>query len=499
MRFTEIQALFLALAVLAAFFLFLAFFTRKRGFQSIPDFFLAGRRVPPYLVVSLLLSGSFSLNGMLYQIYLGYKIGFWSLLTQAAWASSFFLLAPFSKTVANSGGLHSFLGSTYSPATRQLAAACSIIGLSFQIGWEYNVAKSAISGLTDPPLPSVVVGLAVMLILGVTTFYTLLGGLRSNVWTDLFQNALKGACFIVLAVLAISATARIVTTSDFWTAAKTPFSAAVAELTLVGFLTNLAFSLAWQFVDMTTWQSVAATDSNANPTAARKILYWSVPTVFIAPGVIGTIIGISLTGQTLDSNSVLPALLGTVGTSSLIVFILTIAIAATAMSFVDGMLLGVGFTLITDLLFRKQVDRYRLLDQPSPSEAADPSYRQRVATIVGWTRIALIAAAIGGTYVLSALGDLLHLDLFGLVYIVIVSQLALLGPVLIGLLRREAKPWSGPAAIVVGLVVGHGLAVLGGFLENEGLTSGSSVFALLASLSIAFLGSRTRTASAKAR
>lgn len=56
------QPILLALMALALVFGGLGIITRKKGFQSIPEFFLASRSVRPSLVTSLLVSGSFSLS-----------------------------------------------------------------------------------------------------------------------------------------------------------------------------------------------------------------------------------------------------------------------------------------------------------------------------------------------------------------------------------------------------------------------------------------------------
>jgi len=42
---------------------------------TVYDFLLSEQKISPGLVSNLLLSTSFSLNGMLYQIWLGYQIG----------------------------------------------------------------------------------------------------------------------------------------------------------------------------------------------------------------------------------------------------------------------------------------------------------------------------------------------------------------------------------------------------------------------------------------
>jgi hypothetical protein len=485
------QPILLALGAVTIIFGGLGLFTRKRGFQSIAEFFLASRSVSPSLVTSLLVSGSFSLNGMLYQIYLGYKIGAWALITQLAWAASFFLLARHTDQLVSSAGLHNFLGTIFSPLTRKLAALCSIIGLGLQIGWEYGVAKSAFAGLGTPALPTITVELFVFTVFSIGTFYTLVGGMRSNSWTDLFENLLKGACFVVLGFLLFGVAGSSLVSQQLSQAVFPPFSQAVAELTIAGFITNIGFSLAWQFVDMSTWQTAVSTKTDNGSANTRRSLRWAGVWVFIAPGILGTVIGLGLTSHpNLTSDSVLPALIQTLGGQPIIVFILTIALAATVMSFIDGMMLGIGYTFITDLLFSKLVDRHQLLSLPDEAKANDPEYQRLVTNIMGWTRIALVVTAITATYVVTWFADALHVGLFDQVYLVVIGQLALFGPVLVGLRGRLPYKSIGPPAILVPLAVGYGLAIYGTVQALPDLVNAASMIALALSFAIAYLGSR---------
>ncbi len=481
------QAVFAGLSVLAVVFCGVGIWSfRKKGFQSISDFFLGDRAVRPSLIVSLLVAGSFSLNGMLYQIYLGYKIGLWALVPQAFWALSFFWLSRYTEKIRSSTGLHKLLGEVFSQNTRKLAALCSIIGLGLQIGWEFEVAKSAFSGLTIPPLPALSVEFAVATVLAIATFYTLSGGLRSNSLSDLLENFLKGACFVLLFLLVIGVS-HIFSTPDWGRALLPPVNVAVTELTWVGVPTNILFSIAWQFVDIGTWQAVVATKSETGTDAAARSLrragYW----VFVAPGIIGTAIGIALVGNSLDANSVLPAVIKLVGDAPWMTFTLTLAISATAMSFIGTTLLAIAFTLITDLLYPATVDREKLLLPPSAETRSDPEYQRAVISIVSWTRVALVVVALVGTYVLEEISYAFGLGLFDQVYIVIITQLALFGPVMVALKGRQPYRFSGELSVLVALVFGIGFAVVGVIFHNADLTTGASIIGLGLSLAIALL------------
>jgi Na+/proline symporter len=477
--------------VLGVLFTGLSFVSRKQKRRTVYEFFLASRSLRPSLITSLLVSGSFSLNGMLYQIYLGYKIGIWGLLPQVAWAVSFVLLAKFSSRLAGSNGLHDFLGRVFSPATRKVAALCSIAGLSLQIGWEYSVAKSAFSSLTNPHLNEIATVALVGAVFAICTFYTMVGGLRSNSVTDLLQNLIKGACFACLGVfgyLAIGSSHGY----SVWASAFPSPSAAIVEFTISGLLANLAFSLAWQFVDMTTWQTAIATSRQHGSEGTARALRSASKWVFVAPGVLGTFVGIALAGRAgLDPNTVLPALLAAAGGMALLI-ILTVALVATVMSFVDGMLLGIGFTVVTDLMFGKTVRRFRLLDPPTDDASQQLDYQQAVARVMAGSRMVLVVAAISGTLLLDFVSNLLGLDLFQQLYVITISQLALTGPVIRGLLAREGSSVPGPLIIGASLAAGFGMIAAGFAYQSSDCTNLAPVGTLLVSLGLAWPGSRPR-------
>src|SRR5690349_9685572 len=97
-----------ALLLLTAIFTIGAF--RQRKFidekHLLRGYLLAGNTLKKYRVINLLWSTSFSLNGMLYQVWLGYIVGMWGLLSQAVWAASFFWLAKYADTVRANDSLH---------------------------------------------------------------------------------------------------------------------------------------------------------------------------------------------------------------------------------------------------------------------------------------------------------------------------------------------------------------------------------------------------------
>ena len=84
-----------AVVSLAAGFVGARRYSQQRYDGPLQDFLLASKGLERGSLIQLLLSTSFSLNGMLYQIWLGYKIGLWALLVQGFWVLSYFWLAKY--------------------------------------------------------------------------------------------------------------------------------------------------------------------------------------------------------------------------------------------------------------------------------------------------------------------------------------------------------------------------------------------------------------------
>src|SRR4051794_32558407 len=78
--------------------------------RPLESYLLAGGSLGRVSVINLLLSSSFGLNSVFYQVYLGYMIGAWGLIIQAAWALSFYLLSFNVPKIKESKGLHDFIG-----------------------------------------------------------------------------------------------------------------------------------------------------------------------------------------------------------------------------------------------------------------------------------------------------------------------------------------------------------------------------------------------------
>ena len=277
------------------------------------DYLLANQGLERQKVVQLLFSGSFSLNGMLYQAWLGYTIGLWALVVQGAWALSYVLLARYVEPLREAKSLHAFLGGNFGEQTRVLAAFCSIVGFTVLIGWEFNVGKSTFEGLfnlnsNQNPAPALVLTYMIATIFA-SFLYTVIGGLRSNAVANGIQNVIKLIVFAFMILLLYQATSLSPSRPPIQSALFPPFSQLISNLGAFGLLTNLAFSLIWQFVDMSTWQSVIASKRRLGADEARSALRIGGLAVFIAPGIVGTLLGAFLAGTPgVDGNNVMTKL-----------------------------------------------------------------------------------------------------------------------------------------------------------------------------------------------
>jgi hypothetical protein len=74
------------------------------------------------------------------------------------------------------------------------------------------------------------------------------------------------------------------------------------------------------------------------------------------------------------------------------------------------------------------------------------------------------------------------INLFDFLYIIVISQLSLIGPVVFGLYGKEKKNMFMWIAIALALVVGFGSSVIGGMTGNKILIDGAGTFSVVASL-----------------
>lgn len=437
--------------------------------DSLTEFLLAERNLRSVSVVSLLLSSSFGLNALLYAAWLGYSIGAWALLIQVAWAVSFLLLTPFTKSFYGISSLHDLLGQRYGTVTRVIAAFCSLAGMIYLIGWELGIVRSVFTSLfeasPDLSLGSLSFGTELFIagVIFVTLAYTTFWGLKGNAIIDLGLNAVKLMLTVVLIGFAVVHFFHL--SGNSWAKLAFPsFGSVLERIGLWGILTNVLFNLSWQFVDNSSWQSIIS-GSQGEPRSVQKNLVLSGIVVFVTIGFLGTVLGIGASAiKDLTPEGVLvQAGMSVSANGEVVAAVLVGLVMICVMSLLDGMLLACALTVIGDIIpstgFGKRMNDVQKL------RAAQ--FTLVVSVIIAAWGIDLLIGWSGGT-------------IFDFVYIVVITQLALLGPVVFCWTAARGSRWMW-IAILSGLVMGFGTAILGVATSRQYLVDGAGTFTILAS------------------
>jgi hypothetical protein len=429
-------------------------------------------------IVSLLLSSSFGANALLYAAWLGYSIGVWAFLIQLAWSISFLLLSPYASKMRLMNSLHGLLGTRFGTSTRLVASLCTLAGFTYLIGWEFAIGSSstltllAAHGMSASISAHLATGIIVGEVLIGTLLYTLWRGMRGNAVVDQFLNLIKLILIFGLTAVLIRALATQ-PRPDLWHAIFPPFATVVQNLGLWGFITNIVFNLAWQFVDNSSWQSIIA---GADPTTSRSAanLRLSGLVIFLSIGTMGTLLGIALshlpnvTTDNILSQAVTLLPQHTMGATIAMV----VLIACCMMSLMDVLFVASTFTLLMDI-FPGLRAVSRRPDPPQPS--------LKVA------RIVLFCLALAATWGVHLLFAAVHANLFDFVYIVIITQLSLIGPVIVALTAKRQEAASMWVPICFALAVGFTCSIAGSLTQRDILINGAGSFTVATSLILAFV------------
>jgi len=415
--------------------------------QPLTEYLLANTKLTRLPVISLLLSSSFGLNAILYQVWLGYSIGMWGLIIQTVWAASFWLLSFHVKKIRQQRSLHGLLGEHFGPTTRIIAGICSIIGIMLLMSWETEIGRTTLFGLltaSGEGKAESVKAASEWLIGGIVfgcMIYTILGGLSGNAYADIGLNSLKiAAVLLVMAFLFQRENTPITWNALF---------PSINSMGWYGILTNVVFSILWQYVDTSTWQSVIAGSSEEIKKSVWS-LRLSAISIIIAPGIIGTLAGIALQGATgITSENVLSqSVLLTGGSSSIVLFIAFILIVACMLSLLDGLILATVYTSIIDILHPNK--KIQELD-------SNTDYARKLLSAA---RFLVVCIAIFATWGIRKLFTTMGIETFEIMYIVIIAQLALIGPVVVALIS-EKQITSMWVSIVSAIAVGSLMVYFG--------------------------------------
>lgn len=429
----------------------------KKENNDIDDFLLGNRSLDKVSIINLLLSSSFGVNAIFYAAWLGYTLGGWAIVIQAFWAFSFIWLSKYSISFNGIDSLHDFLGKNFGKKTKLIASYCSIIGIMVFVGWETGISEGAFNSIIDPLNNSGKVPLITLSIFVGTLLYTILGGIRGNAYVNTGLNAIKILIILVFIFLMYFSFLNVEGNGLNLVEFFPPIDETISNFGLWGLVTNVAFNITWQFVDNSSWQSIiSGKSSNTKWNLKGSGIY-----VFLSIGLFGSILGALLMG----TNGVTPdnILFEAVGLSSdnsnFTTILLIFLLVASVISLLDGMFLAIGLTISKDLGRTKSLTKIKFLLLP----------------------IGLIS--IYGTKLIQ---NLFGLDLFDLVYIVVISQLSLFGPVFIGL-KYESKAHRMWIAIVGAILIGLISIWLTWLTGNQFYLQGAGTFTLLSSLFFAFL------------
>ena len=450
--------------------------------QRLFDFLLARRTLGQASVVNLLLSSSFGVNALLYAAWLGYTIGAWALVIQAAWAASFLLLIPRATKFSNINSLHDLLGQQFGPATKRVAALCSLIGISYFIGWEVGIGRETIESLlvfseATEREASLFSNNIIAAIVAISVAYTFLRGLKGNATIDTYLNIVKLVVLIPLVFLLVF-NLYVLAGSGLISALFPRLDVAIGKLGLIGLITNVLFNLSWQFVDNSSWQSIIA-GSRSNPQQTVRNLKFSAAIIFLTIGTLGTLLGASLSNMPgISPDNILISSVQTISQYQWVFSAaLAILVVACVMSLVDGMLLASALTIVVDL----------------GGKLRSTSVLGKNGAIIAAKGV-IIIVAIFSVWGIPAIIEAFGANLFDFVYIVILTQLALIGPVLFGFRRRRSDGFMPMwIAIAAGLLVGFGTAIVGAATGESYLIDSAGTMAMIASLGTASLVSWTHS------
>jgi Na+/proline symporter len=431
--------------------------------RRIRAFFLSDSNLHATETTHLLLSTSFSMNGVLYQTWLGYQIGLASLWVQVAWCASYLVLSwRLGRTNPLRGDetLHGAIGRLYSPKALQVAAIASVIGFTLQVGWEIVVGVSLFG---SAPNVVAIAPISTILLAMIAAGYTIRGGLRGNLRANEAQNVIACFAFVALAAAVLaSGPTKIAGVERI----QESHGLLISYWGLGALLSNIVFSLAWQFVDMSAWQSLSATkpEQAVRRTALSMSAFW----VFVFPGLLGALLGMYLRRRTntYTDQDIIFQSLSLFQSHPSLVFFVALGFFAALLSTIDGLLLAAAQALSWDLIDRKsvlavlkaQANHREGVTDANPEEEGVSGRSER--DILNRSKVALFVLAVAGAGGTSLLVYFKIVGLFSLVYIITVAQMSLVPIVCFLFWGRARAAIPAAASVTVGLVGGFAWIVL---------------------------------------
>lgn len=289
----------------------------------------------------------------------------------------------------------------------------------------------------------------------------MLGGIKGNARANTVQNIIGGIALVVLTFWLATAAPRGLGQTSPWQSPT--YETFVAAIGLGGVVTNIVFSLLWQFVDMSTWQTLASasTTDAANKKSLRNSAIW----IFFFPGVFGTFIGMYLRGTDgLDPNSLMPHVIDLLRDNSFLLFFVVMGLVCAMLSTLDGLLLSIGQAIRFDIMKDNGLERvmaWREQNSGTSAEIMPAELLDVEHSSFNNIRNYILGAALGGAALVVLITQYFKINIFDVVYIVIIAQLVLF-PSIWRCLKYSGKTGKGGAeSIWAGLVLGIILVVVG--------------------------------------
>jgi hypothetical protein len=435
--------------------------------STLDEYFLASRSLKRSFIVNLLLSAAFGVNAILFAAWLGYLMGLWAFAIQIAWSLSYILLARYVRSVSGATSLHDFLGQRFGRATRRVAAVCSIIGLTYFVGWEVSIARVTLAGFASTGSTtsfqwlvvraSVFIGIAA----AIAILYSSLFGRRADAHANRVLNVLKSTLLIgIVAVLAVAA--ALSSHSSLGHELLPPLNKAVTAVGAVGLLTSLLFNLAWQFVDNSSWQSFNSGKA-ADPQTMTKDLGRTALWAFITVNGLGTLAGALMRGvNDVTSNNILVRMSAVVPRfGGVLAVAICILVFASMISLIDVIILAITQALVVDVgVFGRKISVVRKMH----------------------ARVVVLAVGALAAWGVQAWVNWLGGSIFNFVYIVVIAQLSLSGPVLVGLIKGSRSHSFMWLIILCSGLVGVVSSVIGSALSISVLVDGAGALTVAISI-----------------
>lgn len=441
---------------------------KSRRKQGLNEFFYAGKTLKIWQVVHLLLSGSFAMNGLLYQTFLGFKIGWAAIIMQVIWCISYILIsrrAAKIKELTSRGTLHTAIGNAFGLTAGKLAAIATLIGFTIQIGWELIVGVSVFgNSFTNNPNYSIWLIIAIILI---CITYTISGGLRGSAWTNVFQNWVSIVAILILCGFLIHGY-NPTSLGRPWDSGS--FGRLISELGISFFITNALFSIFWQFVDFSTWQDLGSGEGDQKQ--AKSTLYWSSLWVFIFPGVVGTVAGMYLRGTAgIDPNNLFPHIIGLISHNTFLLVLVVTGCVTAMLSTIDGFLLATSQVAVWDLFFANKVKR------ANDDHDSDTQHK-----LTNYGRAFILLFGLIGSILIYYITTAYKIDIFSLVYLVTIAQMILVPIVLLLLFSKSPSNFKfGSLSIGLGLITGLVIVCYGIATGNQDVLAWSPTICLVVS------------------